>query len=354
MNESYYTSCKPTPSPASPVSHPVIDLILARARAKSQPGARLDQCKLGLVFEGGGMRGIISAAMGLALVQLGLTDVFDVVYGSSAGALNSAYFVSRQGELGFTIYYEDINNKKFCNLNRLLIGRPAVSLDYLFNEVMTLSKPLDYQAIINSKIPLRVVASNLTKRHTTVFGSFKSRQDLYTKLRASSAIPFIAGNSVEIDGEMFSDASLYESIPYKSAIVESGLDRCTHVLVLRSRPEGVMRETPTFLEKKLIGGALRRFGVDVYLDFMRRPLHYADDLRLLAKYTNTPSSAPFIHQVALPSTAPVVSPFETHHDVLFGAASASMKAMVATLTGAEPSVVELPVGLDGFGRSINL
>ena len=46
-----------------PADHPTLGLIQQRARQGCKPGQRRDGFKLGLVVEGGGMRGIISGAM---------------------------------------------------------------------------------------------------------------------------------------------------------------------------------------------------------------------------------------------------------------------------------------------------
>ena len=48
---------------------------------------------------------------------MGFKDCFDVVYGSSAGAINSTYFLSNQTD-ACNIYTEDICNKDFLDLNR--------------------------------------------------------------------------------------------------------------------------------------------------------------------------------------------------------------------------------------------
>ena len=64
-----------------------------------------------------------------------LTDAFDAVYGSSAGAINAAYFLAGQARLGTTIYYEDINNARFISLLRVLGGRPIVNLGFLLDEI---------------------------------------------------------------------------------------------------------------------------------------------------------------------------------------------------------------------------
>ena len=46
-------------------------------------------------------------------------DSFDAVYGASAGAINATYFLTGQRE-GVDIYAEDIANRTFCDLSRLL------------------------------------------------------------------------------------------------------------------------------------------------------------------------------------------------------------------------------------------
>ena len=67
------------------------------------------------------MRGSVSAGAAAAIDMLGLCDSFDTVYGSSAGALIAAYFVSR--ELNGTRIYSDIlpdAGKNFLDRSKLL------------------------------------------------------------------------------------------------------------------------------------------------------------------------------------------------------------------------------------------
>lgn len=60
---------------------------------------------------------------------MGYKDCFDVVYGSSAGAINSTYFLSEQTE-ACNIYTEDICNKEFLDLLRFFnkIENPTHSM----------------------------------------------------------------------------------------------------------------------------------------------------------------------------------------------------------------------------------
>ena len=87
------------------------------------------------------MRGVISAGMVSALETLGLTHAFDGIYGSSAGAINAAYFLAGQAAVGTAIYYEDINNRQFIDLRRALTGRPIVDLGFLLDDVARQRKP---------------------------------------------------------------------------------------------------------------------------------------------------------------------------------------------------------------------
>jgi predicted patatin/cPLA2 family phospholipase len=333
--------------------HPVLELIRTRAESGSRPGHRTDRAVLGLAFEGGGMRGIASAGMGLALVQLGLTSVFDYVYGSSAGAFNGAYFVSGQGAFGISIYYDDINNARFINPWRLLTKRHVVNLEQLFGVAMTTSKPLDYASLQESPIKFRVLASNLTKRRSVVFDHFESREDLFKKLRASAAMPYLAGPPIQIGADLYSDASLYESIPFRSATNGSVVSEpCTHMLILRSRPAGIQRTAPSFLERQLIGKPLRAYGNELYSDFLNRANSYAEDLAILRKKSESPDQEPHLLDVAIPQGTATLGQLERERPKLVDAAAAGMAAMVTLLTGAAPIVREAITAFKADGRPV--
>ena len=78
--------------------HPTLSIIQSRLLENSKPGRRSknDMDKIALCIEGGGMRGCVSAGAASALSFLGINDAVDTVYGSSAGAMIGAYFISRQ------------------------------------------------------------------------------------------------------------------------------------------------------------------------------------------------------------------------------------------------------------------
>jgi len=205
--------------------------MLDRKRQGSKPGRRRDNFKLGLVVEGGGMRGCISGAMGIELVRMGLMDVFDCVYGSSAGAVNGAYFITGQPE-GMDIYFKHVTNKTFIDLRRFFGPNPVLNLNYLIDVVMEEIVPLDWRKVLKSKIPLKVIASSLDELSSVTLGGFKNKEDLATAIKASCTVPEIVGPPEVLYGQRLVDAAVFEPIPYRAAIK----DGCTHVLALCSRP----------------------------------------------------------------------------------------------------------------------
>src|SRR5437667_3879965 len=116
-----------------------IALLKERALRRKQNRALKDDRKVGLIVEGGAMRGVISCASLMALEELGLTEVFDEVYGASAGAVNAAYFLAGQAACATTIYYQKINNTRFI---RRFWHRKIVNIDDLFDCIIMSERPL--------------------------------------------------------------------------------------------------------------------------------------------------------------------------------------------------------------------
>jgi predicted patatin/cPLA2 family phospholipase len=210
----------------------LVDILRARAaRASSAPHG--DGVRVALAIEGGGMRGVVSAGMVAGLEALGMTRAFDAVYGSSAGALNGAYFLAGQAAFGATIYSEDINNRSFIDLTRPLRGRPIVDLAFLLDDVAVRRKSLHVDRVLASPSPLRALATDVATTRAAVLADFTDAQALFGALAAGARMPVIAGDPVSYRGRLYLDASLSEPIPIASA----ELDGFTHVLVLLTRPD---------------------------------------------------------------------------------------------------------------------
>lgn len=224
--------------------HPLLDLLQARRTS----GSNDDGATISLAIEGGGMRGVVCGGMVAALEHLGLTQAFDEIVGCSAGAIAGAYFAAGQGAFGTRIFYEEINNNRFIDKRRLLLGRPVVSVDFLLDDVSRNAKPLDWQAVLEARTRLVCVTSDLDAGAGALIDSYDGKDALFDALKASARIPGVAGPPVMIGGHRHVDGGVYENVPMKSARARGA----THVVALMTRPEGAIPDRLSLAEKLLI------------------------------------------------------------------------------------------------------
>lgn len=213
----------------------------ARWRAGNrQPDGR----KLGLVIEGGAMRGVCSAGGVLALAQLGFTDIFDEVYATSAGAMNASYFLSDQAELGITIYFDDCTSRLVMNPFRVW---KILDIDYLFSQVLTIDKPLDVARILASPTKFFVAVIDKSTGNGVVIDCKAANAPMLQVLKAAIAVPFLYNRSVSIDGWSLIDGGLVNPVPIQPALTS----RCTDLVVLLTRPANFRLAQPRWLDKRL-------------------------------------------------------------------------------------------------------
>ncbi len=205
--------------------------VLVRRR---DTGAHEDGNRIALVVSGGGMRGAYAGGMAHALDDAGLGGCFDVVYGSSAGAYIGAALLLGDGRGSAHIFFEDMACRAFADPRRLGTRRPVVSLDHLLDEIMVHSKPMPWERLCGA--PLRVVATAADDLTGHVLQP-RTAQEWKLALRATAAIPVLAGPSVELHGRRWIDGSVSEPLPVLRALREGA----THVLALVNRTAADLR-----------------------------------------------------------------------------------------------------------------
>ena len=180
------------------------------------------------------MRGAVAAGMCLVLEAAGLMPSFDRVYGCSSGAMTGAYAAAGQASLWATSF-EDCACREFIDPARAFRGGPLVDLDFLFDEVIARRRPLSAAGLAEGP-ELRAVAVAADSAELRVLGGFADAADLLGALRASCALPLLAGAAPTYRGETLVDGGLLEPIPYRSGAAR-GRDA-------RARPALARRELP--------------------------------------------------------------------------------------------------------------
>jgi predicted patatin/cPLA2 family phospholipase len=232
----------------------VLDVLLRRRAEASRPGTRADGHRVALVIEGGGMRGVYSGGMVRALEQLGLRDGFDEIYGTSAGAFNAAAFAVGNGAGAADIYPDDLSGTRFIDPRRALARRgPLIGLDYLVDDVLENSKPLDLVALADSDVPVRPIATSTGDLRPHALRDLRTPAEWKAALRATACVPVLAGPPVPLNGRTWIDGAVSEPI----AVARALDDGATHVLALLSRPP-IDRAMPAAERGSLLASLLNR------------------------------------------------------------------------------------------------
>jgi predicted acylesterase/phospholipase RssA len=216
--------------------HPVLEILRERRRTGSLPGRRAedDNAKLGLAIEGGGMRGIVSAAMLQVIEECGLTKCFDAVYGCSSGAINAAYFLAGETWYPVSIYFHDLTTRQFVDFRRAFNGGNVLNLVYAFEEILAERKPLAYDRVLASQVPLKIAVTDVDALETRLLSGFSDAADLKAALIASSWLPIAVRGTTEFRGRRTVDGGVLTALPFRLAL----RDGCSHVLSLSTRPMG--------------------------------------------------------------------------------------------------------------------
>jgi predicted patatin/cPLA2 family phospholipase len=266
-----------------------------------------------LVLEGGGMRGVVSAGMTAAIERLGMTGCFDLVVGSSAGALNAAALLAGVAGPAATAYHTALATKAFINPARLLVGRPA--LDVRFALALA-SAELDadrHMRTINSPIELHCVVLDVDRAEPVEFTGMRTKDELWDVLLATTRMPWVGGEPVTIAGRRYLDGALTCPIPVSTA-VDAG---ATHVLVLQTRPYGVPRSSGSQFAERMIARRLARMNPALVPLWHGRIAAYEDLVADLARRSSTPDGRPpYVLGLRLPAGTPVVAQLERRPEVL--------------------------------------
>lgn len=168
--------------------------------------------RLGLVLEGGGMRGMFTCGVIDVLMEHGLC--FDGGIGVSAGACFGVNVKS--GQIGRALRYQlqMVGNKRYMSVRSLLTTGNLVNAEYAYHVVPTEIDIFDVEAAAASPMEFVVVCTDVHTGRPVYHPLERVDYDELEWIRASASLPLVA-QPVAVDGQLLLDGGLSDSIPLK-------------------------------------------------------------------------------------------------------------------------------------------
>jgi predicted patatin/cPLA2 family phospholipase len=306
------TRTAPSP-PSAPLAGPsVADLMRATPSERAADGY-----KLGLAVEGGGMRGIVSGGMTLALRDLGLIDAFDAFYGTSSGSLNLAYLHGGSDWDALSVYYDHLT-AGFVRQQRWNVARPLLDMAYAFDEVIASTVPIGWSTIATLDRPINAVLTNVDGVRSEIhdmrtMGSGGDASGV-AYLKAASWLPVLAGPPPVVAGVRYLDGGVLCPDPVYAALD----DGCTHVLLLNSSPQGHWPAAPR--SRPLLRPVLNRWQPGLGEAYVRSRLRWDADRARAIFGGDVAMGASAVLRVAAPAASHHVERLTMRRDLLLDGA----------------------------------
>ena len=167
--------------------------------------------KIGLLLEGGGMRGLYTAGVLDIFMEKGIH--IDGTMGVSAGALFGINYKSNQ--MGRIVRYNKkyAKNKNYMGMYSLLTTGNIMNEDFCFDKIVNELDPIDYETYKHSKVEFYAVVTNIETGEAEYIkiDDLKDKENL-EYLRASGSMPFVS-KPVNIQNKKYLDGGIADSIP---------------------------------------------------------------------------------------------------------------------------------------------
>lgn len=176
-----------------------------------------------LVFEGGGMRGSLTAGVVVALLEAEVH--LGWAAGISAGSSHVCNYVSRDADRARVVFTDFAADPQFGNVRTWLRGEGLFHSRYIYEQSSSPGQaiPLDLETFLGSGTEPRIVGFRASDGAQVVWGreDMRTLEDLAVRVRASSTMPLVMPPTL-VDGEVFVDGALGDSggIPLNVAKAE--------------------------------------------------------------------------------------------------------------------------------------
>jgi len=198
----------------------------------------------GLVLEGGGMKGVYTAGVLDFFLEKGLE--FSSVYGVSAGACHMSSYLSKQKGRALAVSVDYLDTKRYCSKESLLLTGDLFNVDMCYHLIPDYLYPYDYETFTKYPGKAYSVVTNLATGNAEYLRVKDLRIDI-DKIRASASLPLVSRN-VKIDGKLYLDGGLSDSIPIRRSILDGNRKN----VVVMTKEEGFIRQAASPAQLALI------------------------------------------------------------------------------------------------------
>ena len=183
--------------------------------------------KIGLVLEGGAMRGVFTAGILDVFLENGLE--FDSCHAVSAGSCLACSFLSRQIGRGYAVMTDYLDNKEYCSVSSLLRTGDLFGADFLYHKIPEQLYPIDNATFLQGKTTFYSVATNCESGRAEYLKVEDLIRDV-DAVRASASLPLVS-RIVDWKGKPYLDGGIADPIPVEQAF----RDGCDRVVVILTR-----------------------------------------------------------------------------------------------------------------------
>ena len=198
--------------------------------------------RLGIVVEGGGIRGIYAAGVLDVLSDLNLP--VKGVIGVSAGAVHGCSFVSGQKGRSPRFYKRFCGDDRFFSFKTLIKTGNIVDTQFCYHDIPYLYDPFDNDTFKNSGIAYYVTCTNVETGEPEYLHLTDMEKEI-DGLRASASLPYVS-QIVEFRGKKLLDGGCSDRIPLK-AFEKLGFDR--NIVISTQPREHKVKDRDAYLAK---------------------------------------------------------------------------------------------------------
>jgi predicted patatin/cPLA2 family phospholipase len=257
-----------------PISHADVAEEIWQALRRKAAGER-DVPSVGLVVQGGGMRGVYSLAVLAAFEEMGWTRCFDHVAGASAGAMNGAHFITGQARYGVETYIDYLSNRKFIDLFRL---RKLVDIDYMIDDLVRHVRPFDLPALLEASTELHIALADAEDASVHYVTNRSEDVDLWEAFRATGALPILYNRFVKVGDRLYLDGSLSDGLSLPRLLALG----CRYIVVVLTKPLSFRSQRVSRPVRALAWWATRQYSPALKRALFDGNLHFNSTMSLLA------------------------------------------------------------------------